>query len=172
MTVVIDLLTGAVPTVTPVTTVTLNREDTALGATPIPVPTSTGTNFSWVKSFQIEITATDGLTMTNVLFGKVTAEAITGQKLWVNTANAAYTQAVGSPTSTGDNNVTGPTLNGDVAVAVELINAPPTPYATGPFTTTAKHGNIVELVAGYDTTTAASGGAVQTPTVRWRWTEA
>lgn len=172
MTVVLDVLTGAGPTVTPATSAVMNREDTVSGTTPIPTPSSTGTNFSWVKSVQPEITATGGLTMTNIRVGKVTAESVTGLKLWHNTANAVYTQATGAPSATGDNNVTAPTINGDTGVAVPLITAPPAAYSAGPHSTTGRKGNIVELVVGIDATCVTSGTGVATPTVRWIWVEA
>lgn len=173
MTVVIDLLTGAGPTVTPVTSFKFNRDDTQAGTTAgIPTPASTGTKFSFVKSLQIEITATGGLTMTNILVGKVANETVTGSKIWRNTSNAAYTQAVAAPADGPDNNTTPPTINGDVGTALELITAPPAAYEAGPFNTTGRKGNIVELVAGIDNTNVVSGTAVASPTIRFKWTEA
>lgn len=172
MTVVIDILTGAGPTVTAISSFKFNRDDTATGTTAgIPTPASTGTKFSWVKSLQIEITATGGLTMTNVMVGKATSESVGGTKLWRVTSHAAYTQATTNPADTADNNVTGPTLNGAVATALELITAPPSSYASGPFNTTGRKGNIVELVAGIDNTNLNSGVAVASPTIRFKWTE-
>ena len=173
MTVVININTGAGPTAAPVTAVKWNREDTAVGTTSgIPTPASTGTNFSWIKSFQVEITATGGLTMTNIRVGKVANETVTGTKLWHTTANASYTQASGAPTPTGDNNVTAPTLNAQTASAVPLITAPPSVYAAGPFAAAAAVGNFVEVSLGVDNTNSAGGTAVATPTLRWVWTEA
>lgn len=173
MSVVIDALTGAGPTASAVSSAILNREDTINGTTPVPVPSvNPSTNFTWIKSLQIEITVVGGLTMTNVRVGKVTSESVTGHKLWHNTTNAAYTQATGAPTATGDNNSTPPTLNGDVATAVPLISAPPAVYAAGPFNTTGRKGNIIEVVAGVDFTCVTTGTGVATPTLRWTWTEA
>lgn len=172
MTVVIDALTGAGPTATPAASAVLNREDTINGTTPTPVPAATGTNFSWVKSFQLEITATDSLTMTNIRVGRVAAETVTGTKLWHNTANAAYTQATGAPSATGDNNVTAPTINGDVATAPDLISAPPAVYSAGGHSTTGRKGNIVEVVVGVDNTCVTTGTGVALPTLRWFWIEA
>ena len=172
MSVAIDALTGAGPTATAVTSAVMNREDTVSGVTPTPIPSSSpATNFSWVKSFQIEILNADSLDMTDVRVGKVTAESVAGTKLWHNTTNAAYTQATGAPTSTGDNNVTGPTINGDASTAIPLITAPPSVYAPGPFNTAARHGNIVEVVLGVDATCVATGSGIALPTLRWVWVE-
>ena len=176
MTTVINELTGASPTYTSVnsTTVVWNRADSTTGTTAIPAPTSTGTNFSWVKTFQMEITVTGGLTMTNILVGKVTSEATTGTKLWRYTGHAvgAYVQASAPPTATGDNNTTAPTINGATGVAFELISAPPSAYAAGGYSSVAKVGNIVEVVLGVDATNTTAGTAVSTPSLRWSWTEA
>ena len=175
MTVTVEQLTGAGPTATRVDNQSapaflFNREDTRVGTTPIPTPTATGTNFSFVKSFQPNITATDSLSMTNLRVGKVTNEAVTGAKLWANTTNSAYTQATGAPTATPDNNITPPTINGDPGVLLELITVPPAVYAAGPFNTTGRKGNIVELVAGIDNTNTTSGTPTA-PTIRWTWNE-
>lgn len=173
MTVVIDILTGPGPTATAVSAFKFNRDDTILGTTAgIPTPSSAGTKFSFVKSFQPEITVTGGLTMTNILVGKVANETVTGSKVWRNTSNAAYTEAVAAPSDTGDNNVTAPTINGDLATALELITAPPAAYAAGPFNTTGRKGNIVELAVGIDNTNVSSGTNLASPTIRFKWTEA
>lgn len=176
MTVQIVQLTGAGPTFTRVDNLTpgflFNREDTRVGTTAIPKPTATGTNFSWVKTFQIEVTVHDSKTMTNVRVGKVTNEADTGTKIWQNVANASYTQAASPPGATGDNNVTGPTINGDASTAMELITVPPAPYAAGPYTTNAKHGNMVELALGVDVTNTQPGTNRTMPSLRWTWSEA
>lgn len=173
MTVVIRQLTGASPTVTTVTAVKWSRVDDATGTTVIPTPTSTGTNFSFIKSFMIDITATGSLQMTNVLVGKVASETTTGTKLWRVTSHAegSYVQATAAPTATGDNNSTAPTMNSASGTALELISAPPSAYAAGPFNTTGRKGNLVELCLGVDATNTTAGSAVATPTLRWSWTE-
>lgn len=155
-------------------TATWNREDDIDDTDqPIPTPVATGTNFSFIKSFAINITTVAGLVMTGVKFGKVAAETTTGTKLWEvkNRALASYVQATAAPTSTGDNNVTGPTLNGAASAAVTLIGSAAV-YAAGPYNTTGRQGTIVELALGVDATNTTAGTAVATPTLRWSWTEA
>lgn len=175
MTVAIQLLTGAGPASADVSSVTFNREDTAIGTTPIPLPTaSPATNFSWIKSFVVNISATGGLTMTNIRVGKVASESQTGYKSWIVTSHAlgSYVQATTAPTATADNNVTAPTLNGAAAAALQLLTAPPAAYAAGPFATTGQKGNLVEVSLGIDATALATGSAVTVATARWGWTEA
>lgn len=171
MVVAIKQNTGATPTVTTVTAVVWSRVDDASGTTVIPTPTSTGTNFSFIKSFQISITTVNSLSMSAVMVGKVAAETTTGTKLWRVTSHSSYTQATAAPTATSDNNSTAPTMNSASGVALELISAPPTAYASGPFTTTGVQGNQVEVCLGVDSTNTTAGSAVATPTLRWSWTE-
>jgi hypothetical protein len=155
-------------------TATWNREDDIDDTDqPIPTPTATGTNFSFIKSFAINITTVAGLVMTGVKFGKVAAETTTGTKLWEvkSRAIASYIQATAAPTATGDNNVTGPTMNTVTGTATPLIGSASV-YAAGPFNTTGKQGTIVEVCLGVDATNTTAGTAVATPTMRWSWTEA
>lgn len=171
MTVQIDQATSTTPTYGAVTAVVWSRVDDATGTTVIPTPTSTGTNFSFIKSFKVNITATGSLSMSNILFGKVANETTTGTKLWQSVAHSSYTQATAAPTATGDNNSTAPTFNGATATAVQLISAPPSTYAAGPFSSVARVGNFVEVGLGVDATNTTAGAAVATPTLRWSWTE-
>ena len=155
-------------------TATWNREDDIDDTDqPIPTPVATGTNFSWIKSFMINITTVAGLVMTGVKFGKVATETTAGTKLWQVTSHAggAYVQAAAPPSATGDNNVTGPTMNAVVGTAVALIGGASV-YGAGPYSTTGRQGNIVELCLGVDATNVTAGTAVATPTLRWSWTEA
>lgn len=174
MTVQIDILTGAGPAATAVgaSTAKWNRVDSLTGTTVIPTPTSTGTNFSYVKTFQVEITATGSLSMTNIKVEKVTSEATTGTKLWHYTGHAvgSYTQATGSPTSTGDNNSTAPTINGASGSAMPALGAGST-YSAGAFSSTGRVGNLVEVTLGVDATNTTAGSSVSTPSLRWTWTE-
>lgn len=172
MEVEVSLLTGAAPTITAVTSKKFNREDTQSGTTPIPTPTALGTNFSFIATFQINIVTVNGLSMSDVKFGKVTTESVTGTKLWHTTAHAvgAYVQATAAPTATGDNNVTAPTLNGAAATAVPLISVASV-YSAGPHNTTGRKGPLVEVALGIDFTNLTAGSAVALPDLRFSWTE-
>ena len=174
MTVEIHNATGATPTWANVgaSTAKWNRVDTLTGTTVIPTPTSTGTNFSFIKTFMINITATDSLSMSDVKVGKVANEATAGTVLWHVTSHAegSYVQATAAPTATGDNNSTAPTLNGASATALPLISGASV-YAAGPFNTTGRKGNLVEIALGVDATNVTAGATVSTPTLRWQWTE-
>lgn len=175
MTVEIHNGTGVGPTWANVgaSTAKWNREDTLTGATVIPTPTATGTNFSFVKSFMVDIIAVGGLSMTDLKVGKVANETTTGTKLWYTTEHneAAYTQATAAPGSTGDNNVTAPDINSGTSEAAMPLISGASAYAAGPFNTTGRKGNIVEVCLGVDATNTTAGSTVATPTLRWQWTE-
>ncbi len=181
MVVGIDIATGASPTwTTSISSAVWNTVDTQSGTTAISTPTSTGTNFSFVKTFSIDITTTNSLTMTNVKVGKVAVEATTGTKLWHTLAHAvgSYVQATVAPTATGDNNSTAPTINSATGNADPTVGVAAVPligsaavYAAGGFSTTGRKGNLVEVALGIDATNVSAGSAVATPTLRFSWTE-
>ena len=177
MTVEIVQGTGSGPTWAAVTSVKWNRTDDASTASATPTPTATGTNFSYVKSFMVNITNAASLSMTDVLFGKVANETTTGTKLWyrASIAEGSYSQATAAPAATSDNNSTAPVIpaggNNTGVAAVPLISAPPSAYSAGPHTTTGRKGNMVQVVLGVDATNTTAGSASATPTLRWSWTE-
>jgi hypothetical protein len=177
MTVQIVQGTGGSPTWAQVTAIKWNRTDDAATASAIPTPTATGTNFSFVKSMMVNITAVGGLSMTNILVGKVANEATTGTKLWHRTdhAEGSYVQATAAPAPTGDNNSTAPVIpaggNNTSVIALPLIGSASV-YSAGPHNTTGRKGNMVEMCLGVDSGNTTAGSAVSTPTLRWSWTEA
>lgn len=177
MTVIIEQATGATPTWGTVTAVKWNRVDDASGTTPIPTPTSTGTNFSFIKSFAVNISVTGGLTMTDVKVGKVAAESTTGTLLWHSTSTniAGYVEATAAPGATGDNNSTAPDINGATDEAELPLIAGASVYAAGPFSSTGRinpSDGLNEVCLGVDATNTTAGTTVATPTMRWEWTEA
>jgi hypothetical protein len=173
MVVAIDEAIGVTPTWTAgITAVKWNGEDTAVGAVAISTPVATGTNFSFIKSFAININTVNSLTMTAIKFGKVATEATAGTKLWYVATHAigSYVQATAAPTPTGDNNVTAPTMNSAAGTAVPLI-AGASAYDAGPYNTTGRHAPLVEVCLGVDFTNTTAGATVATPTLRWSWVE-
>lgn len=51
------------------TGIKFNREDTATGTTPVPIPTTaSGTNYSWHKNLALEVTASAATTLSNRRF--------------------------------------------------------------------------------------------------------
>ncbi len=173
MSVDIQLGTTVTPTWANVNSLKWNRVDTESGTTGIPTPVSTGTNFSYVKSFMVNITATGGLSMTAIKVGKLAEEPTTGTETWHTTEHVegSYVQATAPPGATGDNNVTPPDINSGAAEAVLPLIAASVAYSAGPHSTTGRKGNLAEICLGVDFTNTSSGTTVATPTLRWQWTE-
>ena len=131
-----------------------NREDTLAGTTPIPVPTATGTNFSWRKYFVLAVTATSTTSITNRRVNGASAPA-TGLNLWYRSyAVASYAQAASGnmPAADGANGAT-PAVSGTPATpayaalpttATQYDNASVATSATGP------NGQLIEVVLGVD----------------------
>lgn len=90
---------------------TFNRADSLLGTTPIPIPTSAGVNFSYLKAFCLAVTATSTTTINNRTV-RISAGMPTGLGLhWKTVAQASWgasldqTSATKSPAdTTGSNN--------------------------------------------------------------------
>lgn len=144
----------------------------------VPVPTATGTNFSWVRHVQpYPSISVSGIVVTNLKFAKSVNEQVTGTRLWYVLASS-YTQSTSPPAPTSDNNVTPPTINGVSAAAVPLA---PTlaDYEAGPLTcdfNVPLGTHYIDMVLGVDATaTAPSEPADYTQltvsTLHWEWDE-
>lgn len=87
-----------------------SREDTKAGAAPIPVPTSAGVNYSWIKNTYLDVTVVSpgAASITNRTVKQDTAAA-TGLRFFFKTA-ASYTQADNSnrPADTSGSNTAVP----------------------------------------------------------------
>ncbi len=85
---------GAGPTLaTAETGAKYGREESLAGATtPIPVPTATGTAFSWPKIYRLEVTTLDAATSISNFRHRISAATATGLKLWFVDNGATYTQ--------------------------------------------------------------------------------
>ncbi len=85
-----------------------SREDSLNGATPVPIPTATGTNFSWLKNFVIAVTVTGTTTISNRRINQNGATPTGVQLFWKAVAVGSYAQAASGnkPTDSGSNGAT------------------------------------------------------------------
>lgn len=133
-----------------------NREDTATGTTPVPIPGTTGTNFSWIKNLVLYVTATASTNISNrrinysgslsgglFLYFKAVAVASYAQAAAGNMPAAAATN--GPATPTGYTQMTGTAQVYDAS----SVSA----GATGP------NGQMCVVVAGVDSTFAGGAGS-------------
>lgn len=85
-----------------------NRADSLTSTTPVPIPTATGENYSWLKNFVLAVTTIGTTNISNRRISQ-SAAAATGLYLyWKAVAVASYAQsAVGNmPAGVGTNNTT------------------------------------------------------------------
>lgn len=83
------------------------EESLAGATTPIPVPTATGTNFSWPKVFRYEVTTIDAATSIGNFRHRISAAPATGLKLWFRDDGATYVRSTAvAAASSGTNDFT------------------------------------------------------------------
>lgn|SRR5579885_1185729 len=145
--------------------VKFNLADSITSTTPIQIPTSTGTNFSWIKNLVLAVTGTGTTTISNRNIYMSGATATGLQLFWKDVAVASYVQAASGnrPSSSGSNGATpaGYTLmttspaqydntsvatsgsgpNGDMAVVVLGVSGN---FAGGPGSATALPNIIIQ----------------------------
>jgi hypothetical protein len=85
-----------------------SREDSLAGTTPTPIPTSTGTDFSWIKNFVLAVTVTGTTNISNRRINMSGATPTGVQLFWQAVAVASYVQASSGskPTDSGSNGAT------------------------------------------------------------------
>ncbi len=151
------------------TGVTFNLADSATSTTPVSVPTSTGTVFSWIKNFSIAVTGTGTTAMTNRTV-KMGSSPSTGLALFFkDVAVASYAQAASGnrPSSSGSN---GATPTGYTAMTTSAQQWDNTSHATS---STGPNGDMCVCVFGVDNTYAGgAGSAIALPNIVLSYDEA
>jgi hypothetical protein len=146
-----------------------NLEDTILGTTPVPIPTSTGTNFSWLKNLGIYVTATGSTTINNRNI-YMSGSPTTGLKLhWKDVPIGSYAQAASGnrPTSSGSN---GATPAGYTNMTTSPAQYDNTGVSTG---STGLNGDMAVCVMGVDNSFSGGGGnATSLPSIIIAYDEA
>ena len=146
-----------------------NRDDTLSGTTPIPIPTATGENYSWIKHFVLAVTGAGTTTMSNRNIYQSTSAA-TGLFLYfVAQAVGGYVQASGAtkPADVG--------TNGTTPATYTLMTTSPQLYDnTGVATSgTGPNGSMVNCLLGVDHTfVGGPGNATALPSLILQYDEA
>lgn len=134
-----------------------NLEDTQTGTTPIQIPTSTGTNYSWIKNLVLYVTATGTTTINNRRVSMGSSPA-TGLKLhWKDVAVASYAQAASGnrPASAGTDGATPSGYTNMTTTAAQYDNTSVATSSTG------ANGDMAVCVLGVDSTYAGGPGSSQ-----------
>lgn len=109
-TVQLSIATGAGPTVVLADTIKHSREDSKVGTTAIPVPTTAGVNYGWYKTlyFDVTVVASPATSISNRTL-KIDSAMSTGLREFFKTA-ASYVQATNAnrPADTSGSNTATP----------------------------------------------------------------
>ena len=146
-----------------------NREDTLAGTTPIPIPTTTGTNFSWIKNFVLAVTVAGTTNITNRRISMSGATSTGLQLFWKAVAVASYVQATSGskPADSGSNGATPAGYTLMTTSAVQYDNTSVATSSTGP------NGSMAVCDFGVDNTyTLGAGNAIALPSLVITYDEA
>lgn len=140
-----------------------NLADSATDTTtPIQVPTTTGTNYSWIKNLVLAVTATGTTTLSNrrVYMGSSPSTGLTLD--WEAVAVASYAQAASGnrPASAGSNGAVPSGYTAMTTSAAVYDSASVASSSTGP------NGKMAVCVLGVDNTYVGGAGTnVATPSI-------
>ncbi|MBA2285831.1 MAG: hypothetical protein H0W02_10130 [Ktedonobacteraceae bacterium] len=133
--------------------VTWNLEDTISGVTPIAIPNTTGTNYSWIKNLALAVTVTGTTNITNRRISFASSLTSGLFLFWKAVAVGSYAQASGvnQPAASGTNAATPAGYTLMSTTAAQYDNTSVATSATGP------NGSMAVVVFGVDNT--YTGGA-------------
>jgi len=146
-----------------------SREDSLAGTTPVPIPTATGTNFSWIKNFVLAVTTLGTTNISNRRISMSGAAASGLQLFWKGVAVASYVQAASGsmPTASGTN---GATPAGYTLMTTSLVVYDSASVSSG---STGPNGMMAVCCLGVDFTFAGGpGSATALPSISLTYDEA
>jgi len=150
-----------------------NREDSLTGGTtPIPIPTATGTNYSWIKNLALDVTTVGTTSISNRRIYSSGAPATGLSLFYKSVATGSYAQAASGnmPAASGSN---GATPAGYTAMATSLGGSTAYDASSVATTTLGVNGSLAVVVAGVDNTFAGGpGSATALPNILLTYDEA
>lgn len=166
------IATGAGPTNADAeaTGIKFNREDTAVGTTPIPKPTAAGTNYSWYKSLFLQVESGGGSTSLSnrkIRFATAPSTGLTG---FFKDGGATYAQATtgNKPADNGTTNDATPATWTALSTTFQNWDV-----ATVAATNATRNGNYVLVDAGVSNNYAGgAGSAIALPNLEVQYDEA
>lgn len=148
--------------------VTFNLADSITSTTPIAIPTSTGTNYSWIKNLVLAVTATGTTTINNRNI-YYSGSLSTGLKLhWKDVAVSSYAQAASGnrPTASGSNGATPSGYTAMTSSPAQYDNTSVATSSTGP------NGDMAVCVLGVDNSySGGPGSAISLPSIILQYDE-
>ena len=141
------------------TGIVYSREDTPTGTTPIPKPSTAGTNFSWYKNLYLNVVSGGGTTSISNRKLSLASSPATGLGLFFKDGTNTYTQAASGNKPTDDGAADGATPSTYTA----LTTTPQTyDAASAAATNSTRNGNYAKVVLGVSSTYAGGAGAAIT----------
>jgi hypothetical protein len=149
--------------------VTWNLADSITSTTPVPIPTATGTNFSWIKNLVLYVTVAGTTAFTNRTV-KMGSSPATGLAFFFkDVAVASYAQAASGnrPASSGSNGATPAGYTAMTTSAQQFDNTSHASSSTGP------NGDMCVIVTSVDFSyVGGAGSAIALPNVVISYDEA
>ena len=169
--------TGATPTLASAdsadsASIKFGRDDNANSTATLPIPTATGTHYSYFKCLLLDVTATGETSISNRKISVASALA-TGLTLWFKD-QATYTQNNGTQgTAAGnypaDAGTNGATPSGYTAVTTTPALWDNTSVSSG---SSGRNGDYVQTALGVDFTFTGGGGTASLPNLQISYDEA
>lgn len=149
--------------------IAFSREDSRAGTTPVPIPTATGTNYSWIKNLVLAVTVTGTTTISNRRIN-IASGTPTGILLfWQAVAVASYVQA-SSGSKPADSGSNGSTPAGYTMTTTSATVYDSTGVSSG---STGPNGKICVSLLGVDFTyTGGASTATALPSLVFSYDEA
>jgi len=149
-----------------------NLDDTLTGTTPIPIPTATGTNFSWIKNLALDVTTAGTTSISNrrIYLGSSPSTGL--NVFYKSVVTGSYAQAASGnrPTASGSN---GATPAGYTVMATSLGGSTAYDASSVSSATQGVNGSLAVCVAAVDFSFAGGpGSATALPNILLSYDEA
>lgn len=138
--------------------ITHSRDDALNGTTPVPEPTSAGTDYTWIKNCVLAVTVTGTTNISNRRISIVSSLSTGLYLFWKAVAVASYVQASSSSKPTDNGTTNGATPSGYTLMSTTATVYDNTSVATS---STGPNGSMAVVVCGVDSTyTGGAGSAI------------
>lgn len=152
-----------------------NAQAPAAGVSPVQIPASTGTIFSWIMLLALEVTGTSTTTINNRTAKYASAVTAGLELFWSDQPTYRNSAGTMRPSASGSDGPATPTPAGAGAPGVyaALTTSPQQWDNTGVATSGAgRNGDFIELVFGVDSSYAGGGGQAALPNLTVTYDEA
>lgn len=159
------------------TGITFSRSDAkvpAAGTAPTPIPTATGTNYSWIMLLAFEVTATDTTSINNRTVRYATSVTAGLALFFGNTSTYRQPASGNKPADSGSAGPATPTpagANAPGSYTGLTTSAQQWDNTTTATSSTGRKGNFCELVFGADNSYAGGGGQAALPNLTMAYDE-